>query len=139
MPQTVSPVPEADLRKIICEPVSGDLLVKTAERLGEQLSRTLRAAQIRAIFDEAHSIGSLFLLGKSEEAVHRAYLLDPKMAYRAKRAGAGAETLAAVLKNALKVVLEAKEDPEEVKSRYSRFLEFFEAIVAYHKAHGGKD
>ncbi|MGY4707272.1 type III-A CRISPR-associated protein Csm2 [Candidatus Bipolaricaulota sp. J31] len=127
------------MRRIICEPLSGDTLVKVADNLGERLSRTLKASQIRAIFDEAHRIGSLFRTGKVKEAVHRAYLLEPKMAYRAKRVGGGAEDLVRVLKEALKIVLERKTDAEEVQRRYSRFLEFFEAIVAYHKAHGGRD
>lgn len=143
---TGNPVSEGELRRIICEPLAGDLLVKIADELGHQLSATLKASQIRAIFEETRRIGSLFRIGKFEEAVRRAHLLDPKIAYRAKRiaererkATEAAELIADVLKTALRIVLEKKEDREEVHARYLRFLEFFEAIVAYHKAHGGKD
>ena len=139
-------VSEEELRRIICEPLAGDLLVEVADKLGDQLSTTLKASQIRAIFDEAQRIGSLFRTGKFEEAVRRAHLLDPKISYRAKRvaerdrkAGSAAELIADVLKKALRIVLERKDDRDEVRARYIRFLEFFEAIVAYHKAHGGKD
>lgn len=121
-------------------------MVRVADDLGERLSSTLKASQIRAIFDETQRIGSLFRIGKFEEAVRRAHLLDPKIAYRAKRiaerekkAKDAAELIADVLKRALRIVLEKKEDQKEVRARYLRFLEFFEAIVAYHKAHGGKD
>ncbi|HID08726.1 TPA: type III-A CRISPR-associated protein Csm2, partial [Candidatus Micrarchaeota archaeon] len=86
MPGTVgTPVSEGELRRIVCEPLAGDLLVRVADDLGERLSSTLKASQIRAIFDETHRIGSLFRIGKFEEAVRRAHLLDPKIAYRAKR------------------------------------------------------
>ena len=139
-------VSEEELRRIICEPLAGDLLVKVADKLGDQLSTTLKASQIRAIFDEAQRIGSLFRTGKFEEAVRRAHLLDPKISYRAKRvaerdrkAGSAAELIADVLKKALRIVLERTDDRDEVRARYVRFLEFFEAVVAYHKAHGGKD
>lgn len=139
-------VSEGELRRIICEPLAGDLLVKVADKLGDQLSTTLKASQIRAIFDEAQRIGSLFRTEKFEEAVRRAHLLDPKISYRAKRvaerdrkAGSAAELIADVLKKALRIVLERTDDRDEVRARYVRFLEFFEAIVAYHKAHGGKD
>ena len=143
---TGSLISEGELRRIICEPLAGDLLVEVADKLGDQLSTTLKASQIRAIFDEAQRIGSLFRTGKFEEAVRRAHLLDPKISYRAKRvaerdrkAGSAAELIADVLKKALRIVLERKDDRDEVRARYIRFLEFFEAIVAYHKAHGGKD
>jgi len=147
VPQAIGKaVSEGELRRIICEPLAGDLLVKVANEIGDQLSKTLKASQIRAIFDEAQRIGALFRIGKFEEAVRRAYLLDPKIAYRAKRvterdkkAGGAAELIAEVLVKALRIVLEKKDDRDEVRARYLRFLEFFEAIVAYHKAHGGKD
>lgn len=147
MPQVVgNPVSEVDLRRIICDPMAGDVLVSVADKLGDQLSKTLKASQIRAVFEETQRIGSLFRIGKCEEAVRRAYLLEPKILYRAKRvaerekkAGGAAELIADVLKKSLRIVLEKKDDRDEIRSRYLRFLEFFEAIVAYHKAHGGKD
>ncbi len=147
MPQVVgAQVSEGDLRRIICDPMAGDVLVRVADGLGNQLAKTLKASQIRAIFEETQRIGSLFRIGKFEEAVRRAHLLDPKIAYRAKRvaerdrkAGSAAELIADVLKKSLKIVLEKKDDRDEVRDRYFQFLEFFEAIVAYHKAHGGRD
>ena len=147
MPQVMGQsVSESDLKRIVCDPLAGDVLVKVADELGEQLSKPLKTSQIRAILDETQRIGSLFRIGKFEEAVRRAHLLEPKIAYRAKRvaerdrkAGGAAELIADVLKKSLRIVLEKKDDREEVRARYLRFLEFFEAIVAYHKAHGGKD
>ncbi len=134
MPQTA--VSRADLEKIICDVRSGDLLVQIAEQLGKELSRSLKAAQIRAIYDEAHLIGSLFH-SDPETAIHRIHLLKPKMAYRAAR-NREVKPLSDVLSQAVDVVVQGS-NPQEIRGRFARFLEFFEAIVAYHRAHGGKE
>ncbi len=147
MPQIAgSPVSEEELRRIICDHLAGEELVKAADSLGRRLANDFKASQIRAIFDEAQRIGSLFRTGKADQAIRRAYLLEPKIVYRAKRiaerdrkAAGAADLIADVLKKSLRIVLEKKDDHKEVSERYFRFLDFFEAIVAYHKAHGGRD
>jgi len=66
--------------------------------------------------------------------------LEPKMLYRAARkesSSEGLRKLTAYLKEALRYVLEASS--QERPERFQRFVDFMEAVVAYHKAAGGGD
>ncbi len=111
-------------------------MVRKAEELGKQLvSERLKASQIRAIFDEVRQIESLWLQD-AQKALHKVHLLKPKLAYRAARSQDGVPTLKKVLSDAIDIVVES---PEAAKERFRRFTEFFEAIIAYHKAYGGRD
>jgi CRISPR-associated protein Csm2 len=59
-------------------------------------------------------------------------MLKPKMAYAAARAqGQGAKILTSVLSHAIDAV-------GSDASKFPRFVDLFEAILAYHKAAGGK-
>jgi CRISPR-associated protein Csm2 len=69
------------------------------------------------------------------------------MAYRAKRErGKSVETLVNVLSPAIDLIVGAPARPEAMpihekgnfqEDNFERFMEFFEAILAYHKAYGG--
>nr|MBP7356243.1 type III-A CRISPR-associated protein Csm2 [Longilinea sp.] len=60
----------------------------------------------------------------------------PKMAYRVRRErGQGVRTLVEALLPAMDAVITGT--PEKQKERFDRFVEFFEAILAYHKSYGG--
>jgi CRISPR-associated protein Csm2 len=126
---------EAKLKAIITDKQSTETLVKCAEEIGTELAENkLTTSQIRAIFGEVRRIEGEW---KSEEAevkqqANRSLiLLRPKMAYRArKEKGRGVEDLVSVLDPAIDHV---KGDEDNFK----RFVDFFEAILAYHKAHGG--
>ena len=125
-----------DLRKIIAGENGSRTLVEQAEELGKQLVvEKLKSSQIRAIFDEVRQIESLWLQDE-QKALHKVHLLKPKLAYRAARSSEGVPTLKEVLSNAIDIVVES---PDKAKERFHRFTEFFEAILAYHKAHGGRD
>jgi len=66
-----------------------------------------------------------------EQAKRRLILLKPKMAYRARRErGKAVSDLVDVLRPALDLV-------KGNDGNFQRFVEFFEAILAYHKAYGG--
>ena len=127
--------PNVDLDEIIA---SGDpeKLVQTAESVGKRLAQlNLSTSQIRAIFGEVRQIEAEWPLD-SEKARRKFILLKPKMAYRArKESGQGVKELVRILDPAVDLV--TKERAEEDR-RFKRFVEFFEAILAYHKAHGGK-
>jgi len=134
------------LATIITDPNGTELLVKEAEDLGKSLAQPpgrnsppLTTSQIRSIYGEVLRIKADWLESRDDEAgkkrkarAQRALiLLKPKMAYRAKKEkGRGVEHLVAVLDPAVDLV---KND----KDNFRRFVEFFEAILAYHKAHGG--
>ncbi len=131
-----NPVSEQDLRLILSGEEGSQTLVRKAEELGKQLvSERLKASQIRAIFDEVRQIESLWLQD-AQKALHKVHLLKPKLAYRAARSQDGVPTLKKVLSDAIDIVVES---PEAAKERFRRFTEFFEAIIAYHKAYGGRD
>jgi len=58
------------------------------------------------------------------------------MAYRArKERGKAVEELVSVLRPALDLVTQASGNKQD--ENFQRFVEFFEAILAYHKAYGG--
>jgi CRISPR-associated protein Csm2 len=121
---------------IILDSNAANVLVRYADKLGQQLKQDeLKASQIRAIFDEVRQIEAVWLQDE-EKALYKVHLLKPKLAYRAARSTDGVPRLKEVLTLAIDYVVE---DPQQAKERFHRFTQFFEAIIAYHKAHGGKD
>lgn len=136
-------IPPTDIREIITNPERADLIVKHADALGNELSRPLTTAQIRALFGEVRQIQGQMRIDH-KKAWRRLHLLKPKIAYRVRRApGQGVKMLADVLNPALDEVLKAPKGENDDKTKeiqqayFSRFVEFFEAILAYHKYYGG--
>lgn len=129
-------IPSHDIQQIITNSDRADLIVKHADALGKELSRPLTTAQIRALFGEVRKIEGQMSVDHAK-AWRRLHLLKPKIAYRVRRApGRGVRMLADVLVPALDEVLKAR-DKETQKAYFKNFVEFFEAILAYHKYHGG--
>jgi CRISPR-associated protein Csm2 len=130
---------KVDSHSIIAE---GDvsLLVDTAEKLGGELARQLTTSQIRNIFGEVRRIQMNWPPSSDKEKADQAFrsvvLLQPKLAYQAKRErGRGVEELQLALNPCIDEIRKA---PVEVRHLYfTRFVDFFEAILAYHKAAGG--
>ncbi len=121
---------EQDLKKIITDPGGAETLVRCAESIGKALARQLTTNQIRAIFGEVRRIEGEWKTN-SQRASRNLILLKPKMAYRAKKErGRGVDDLVSVLSPAIDYV-QGKGD------NFTRFVDFFEAILAYHKAGGG--
>ncbi len=142
-PQMIIPGKQ-DLATIITSPEGAQELVKWAQKLGEALAprnrndrEALTTSQIRALFGEVRRIQAEWSIeGRRDQALRHLILLKPKMAYRArKERGKGVRNLVKVLDPALDLVIEAQ--GEEQDRRFQRFVEFFEAILAYHKAYGG--
>ena len=139
---------EADLRKIVTDPEGAEAMVTWAETLGRQLKdQGLTTNQIRALFGEVRQIQAEWSIeGRRAHAVRRLILLKPKMAYRArKERGKAVSDLVDVLRPALDLVTKANPRPagsppggkDNQDDNFQRFAEFFEAILAYHKAYGG--
>jgi CRISPR-associated protein Csm2 len=105
----------------------GEILVKEAEQRGKQLARDLTTSQIRNIYGAVKKMQM-----KGELDSHKLLMLKPKLAYAAKRHGGGVNTLKDVLTQAIDLV-------GNDSKNFNRFVDFFEAILAYHKAYGGKD
>ena len=104
----------------------GEILVKEAEQQGQQLARNLTTSQIRNIYG---AVKKMQMKG-GELDTHKLLMLKPKLAYAAKRHGGGVDTLKDVLTQAIDLVGKDKE-------KFSRFVDFFEAILAYHKFYDG--
>jgi len=105
----------------------GRALVELAERVGRQVKNEgLTTNQIRNIY------GLVKKMEMKGFSAHELMMLKPKMAYAAARAsGRGAQILSKVLSHAIDAV-------GSDASKFPRFVDLFEAILAYHKAAGGK-
>ena len=130
---------QADARRIIVEgdPVT---LVESAKITGNSIARQLTTSQIRNIFGEVRQIDmkwqSTVDKDAADDAFRRVVLLQPKLAYQAKRErGRGVEDLRLVLDPCIDEIRKAPKDQRRVY--FQRFVDFFEAILAYHKAAGG--
>jgi CRISPR-associated protein Csm2 len=105
----------------------GEILVETAEQLGQQLARErLTTSQVRNIYSAVKKIQM-----KGALDTHKLLMLKPKLAYTANR-HASVNTLKDVLTQAIDLV-------GNDSKKFNRFVDFFEAILAYHKASGGRD
>jgi len=116
--------------KTIKKIIEGDTksLVKEAEDLGKKLKQNdLTTSQIRNVFG---SVKKMEMRGFKEQEL---LLLKPKLAYAASRPGAkqGTKDLRKILSAAIDFVADSQE-------RFENFCNFFEAILAYHRAAGGK-
>ncbi len=122
---------EADLKAII-EGGDAERLVHWAERVGRPLGRQLKTSQIRNIFGTVRRIENDWARDPAL-AQRELVLLKPKMSYYAHReTGGGVASLEQVLRPAIDLV-----KGDERRFRY--FVDFFEAILAYHRAEGGRD
>ena len=128
------------LRAIIVEG-DAEATVEYADGLGEALATKYRLStnQIRNIFGTVRRIEMTWPekpkdsaeQEQSRQAKRDLLLLKPKMAYRAKREhGRGVKVLTDILTEAIDLV-------EGDRRRFQHFVDFFEATLAYHKAHGG--
>ena len=132
-------ISETDISKIITDENATKLLVERADTFGKHLTKrdiNLSTSQIRAIFGEVRQIQAQWEINQ-QAAKRRLILLKPKMAYRQKKEkGRGVKELVNVLTPALDTVINSPE--EEITQNFKRFVDFFEAILAYHRAYGGK-
>ncbi len=114
---------------------TGRELVKFAERTAARLVKdNLARSQIRNIFSEARKIEALWQTSP-DKALRRLMMLKPRLAYQAERKQEVAY-LRDVLIEAIDLVEQADDDKRD--ERFQRFMELFEAILAYHRAKGGR-
>ncbi len=134
-------VDEATARAIL----GGDSarLVETAERLGKSLADgRLKTSQIRNVFGAVRRIEMSWPRTGADElrrdaAIHDLLLLKPKLAYQAARhrSESGGRAVAMLEQNLRPLIDGVGKDRE----RFQRFVDFFEATLAYHRAAGGGD
>ncbi|MCS7051262.1 MAG: type III-A CRISPR-associated protein Csm2 [Thermomicrobium sp.] len=144
--ESFAPPKDDELRAIIVEgdPVQ---LVTVAERVGRELARpggnprstdALATSQIRSVFGKVRELDMQTRTLPSDvrdltpEIYRELQLLRPKLAYQAARVpGRGVRWLKETLEPA--IVLVGRD-----RQRFQHFVDFFEAILAYHKAYGGQ-
>lgn len=130
------PPSDQETRAIILQ---GDArtLVTVAERVGRGLADAgLTTSQIRGVFGSVRLIQMKWPVRASKEeesaALRQLLLLKPKLAYQSNRDERGAvRKLMDVLSPAIDLVAS--------REQFVHLVDYFEAILAYHKAAGGKD
>jgi CRISPR-associated protein Csm2 len=128
------------IQTIITQDQTGQELVQFAERTAERLVKDgLTRSQIRNIFTEVRKIEALWEIDP-DRAVRRLTMLKPKLDYQSARQR-HVKGLQDVLSEAIDYVTQAEDTREnkERTRRFQRFMELFEAILAYHRAKGGRN
>ncbi|NMC53639.1 MAG: type III-A CRISPR-associated protein Csm2 [Chloroflexi bacterium] len=125
------------VQQIMTADETGEKLVKFADETADKLVRaSLTRAQIRNIFTEVRQIESLWGMNRAD-ALRRLNMLKPKLAYQTARTPQ-MKDLQSVLSEAITLVSNAASDDEK-DQRFERFMDLFEAILAYHRAKGGRN
>jgi CRISPR-associated protein Csm2 len=136
------PVPTPDQLKQIVVEGNAETTVTLAKSLGDALAYQLTSSQIRSVFTTARQIEMNWPVREDSEdsklrarkAARQLVLLKPKLAYQAsreQRGSSGMKSLAAILSQAIDLV-------QDNRARFQNFIDFFEAILAYHVAAGGQ-
>ena len=132
--QTGFRVPPSDeTRRFIEKDESASAMVQLAEKLGKHLSdQKVTTSQIRNAYG---SMKKLEMIGwQGPKTQREILLLKPRLAYAAGRQSSNAKTGLEDLRKILSDAIDTVKD----QTSFKRFCQFFEAIVAYHKAAGGK-
>lgn len=121
-----------DVHTIMCNDETGEKTIEFARRTAETLYKaSLKSNQIRNVFTEVRKIETIWTERSAAEALPRLNMLKPKLAYQTAR-GSSMKTLAEVLSQAIDEVVKA---PAEKRDQmFRRFMDLFEAILAYHRA-----
>ncbi|MEW6619054.1 MAG: type III-A CRISPR-associated protein Csm2 [bacterium] len=126
--QQIEQIINGDTKQLVAtaEKLGKDLCDKKDER-GNILSKGMTKSQIRNIFN---SVKQMEMKGFNPKDL---LLLKPKLAYAAVRPGATNGTR--VIKDILTKAIDKVGDDAK---KFDNFCNFFEAILAYHRAAGGK-
>jgi CRISPR-associated protein Csm2 len=107
-------------------------MIDAAEKFGRHLARENRitTSQVRHAYGTMKKLEMIGWHENTASQVQRQlWLLKPRLAYAAGRHGQGVVDLEKVISTAINHVSDAKS--------FEHFCQFFEAIIAYHKASGG--
>ncbi len=107
-------------------------LVDVADAVGRRLKDLgLSTSQIRNVFGEVRRLQNRY-------DRNRLLMLRPKLAYMGARAGNGGRELRDVLTQAIIEIFDGNPDEKTQRERFQHLVDFFEAILAYHRAYGGR-
>ena len=119
-----------EIRDIITNAGCAEKLVDFAERLGKHLA-TVNKATTTQMRNAYGTMKKLELNVWSNKTARELQLLKPRLAYAAGRHGHGVEDLQKIITKAIDSIGNSEEN-------FINFCKFFEAIIAYHKYHGGE-
>ena len=132
----VTPRAKQEVRRIV-EQDDPLAMVSLAATHGKLLhEQALKSSQIRPIFGMARAIEGMWVSDPAR-AYRELLKLRPKLAYQAQRIPEGMPELRDLLDPGISAVGDGKGDKERAE-RFQRFLDYFEAVLAYHRAAGGK-
>ena len=127
-----------DVLSVMTADPSGSELVAFARQTAVTLVKNnLTRAQIRNIFTEVRKIETQWEGTQQVEALRRLNMLKPKLDYQTARSES-VKLLRDVLSAAIDQVNQAA-DTDERDRRFQRFMDLFEAILAYHRSEGGRN
>ncbi len=114
--------------------MTAERLVETASQMGDFLANRVRlkTSQIRKFLDAVNAIKSKSIQKQQDDPFFRSecMLLKPKLAY-----AAGRQEEVKPLMSVLVPCIDKVRDKED----FARFYRLVEAIIAYHRFHGGRD
>ncbi|HDG98518.1 MAG: type III-A CRISPR-associated protein Csm2 [Deltaproteobacteria bacterium] len=123
----------ANIRQFIQSDESAKQMVEFADDFAGKIAKSVSTSQIRNIYG---TVKKLEMTGLNPKTYRQLLLLKPKLAYakgRANKRNKNAyERLETIIGQAIDAI-----DPNRAET-FTRFCQFFEAILAYHKAHGGE-
>ncbi len=125
---------QEELTRII---VQGDYgqLDRTAQSLGNALNQVAKS-QIRKIFGEVRRLEAEWEAAQSARQARplpRLFMLKPRLAYQQQREKK-LKPLVEVVHNMVDLVVQPK-DAKEQDRRFRHFVDFMEALTAYHYVH----
>ncbi|SHE33271.1 CRISPR-associated protein, Csm2 family [Caldanaerobius fijiensis DSM 17918] len=104
----------------------GDAFLFCAQETGRLLAeKKVSISQIRKVYSEARRIKY------NEDGIYRLKILEALLAYMAGRFKE--------LKEFKDILTKAIGVAEKNEKNFKRFIEFFQAVIAYHRANGGKE
>ncbi len=127
-------MPSKEVHELMTADEAGAGLVTFAQQAADRLVESkLTRSQIRTVFTEVRQIEAQW--GKPE-AIRRLNMLKPKLAYQTARSNS-VDYLRLVLSEAIDEVVQSPANKRD--ERFQRFVDLFEAILAYHRAKGGRN
>jgi CRISPR-associated protein Csm2 len=121
-----------NIQRFITSDRAADEMVRYADNLAAKI-KFISTSQIRNAYG---TVKKLEMTGLSEKTMRQLTLLKPRLAYAKARIDRRNKEAYEEFERAIGAAIDAVDlkEPET----FTRFCGFFEAVLAYHKAHGGK-
>lgn len=130
----MSPIEPTKIQGFITQDATAKAMVEFAEKLGKHLKeKKVTTSQMRNAYGNMKKLEMAGWQGNRTQ--REVLLLKPRLAYAA---GRQQDRDAREGLQSLKDAMDGAIDAVSSEDSFKRFCQFFEAIIAYHKAAGGK-